>query len=338
MRNILIALVCLAVGALGALGYSHYLGEGKQLADLQDQLATANTNLAKASTDMKLAKRESEALSAQVQQLTSTKDDLKKQLDEAKSAAPAAAGPATAANPFANMGGMMKAVMAQQSESRLQLLIKRLNLTPEQIAQVKAAMDEESKRGEEMALKIQSGQKIDPQAMAADYKNFKSVDQTLNQILTPDQKVAYQQMQTDQKNSAAETMASIELNQLTPMLQLSESQKDQAYNALAQAQLQSQDPKWIKANATMSDPTSILDAQAKAKEDALSKILTPDQLATYHQQAQSQLDMQKSMMQKFRAQGGSGTGVVVSSVTTTPVDAPSVPVAPTSPAPVPANP
>ena len=43
----------------------------------------------------------------------------------------------------------------------------------------------------------------------------------------------------------------------------------------------------------------MLDARAKAKEDALAKILTPEQLATYHQQAQSQLDVQKAMMQKF---------------------------------------
>lgn len=161
-----------------------------------------------------------------------------------------------------------------------------------------------------MASKMFSGGKIDHQAMA-DLKNLKTIDQTLNDILTPEQKTAYQQMQTDQKNSAAETMASVEMNQVAPLLQLSDSQKDQVYNALAQAQVDSQDPTWVKNNVSnSSDPTALLEAQAKAKEDALSKILTPDQLATYHQQAQSQLDMQKAMMQKFSPPTAAGTPAV----------------------------
>ncbi len=58
MRNIiLVGLGCLAVGVLGALGYSHYLGEGKQLAELQDELSSANADLAKATQDTQQAKQ-----------------------------------------------------------------------------------------------------------------------------------------------------------------------------------------------------------------------------------------------------------------------------------------
>ena len=91
------------------------------------------------------------------------------------------------------------------------------------------------------------------------------------------------------------------MNQMAPLLQLSDTQKDQVGSALMQVQLDTQNPDWIKNNVATSstNPLAILDAQAKAKENALSKILTPDQLATYHQQAQSQLDAQKAMMQKF---------------------------------------
>jgi C-terminal processing protease CtpA/Prc len=81
---------------------------------------------------------------------------------------------------------------------------------------------------------------------------------------------------------------------------LNDAQKDQVYSALCQAQVNEQDPTWIKNNVTNpTDPTAILDAQEKAKEDALSKVLTPDQLATFRQQMQSQLSMQKAMMQKM---------------------------------------
>jgi hypothetical protein len=98
-------------------------------------------------------------------------------------------------------------------------------------------------------------------------------------------------------------VANAEMSQVAPLLQLNDGQKDQVYNALYQAQVDTQDPNWIKANVgtNATDPMAILDAQAKAKEDALAKVLSPDQLATYHQQAQQQLQMQKSMMQKFAA-------------------------------------
>ena len=44
MRSIILAAMsCLTIGVLGALGYSHYLGEGKQLAELQDELSAAKT-------------------------------------------------------------------------------------------------------------------------------------------------------------------------------------------------------------------------------------------------------------------------------------------------------
>jgi len=202
--------------------------------------------------------------------------------------------------------------MAQHYQEQLLLLKSRLHLTPEQEATLKVAMDNEGKRTEEMSSKMFGGGKIDPEAMAADFKNVKSVDQTLNDILSPDQKTEYQQMKTDQKNSAAEMMATVQMNQIAPLLQLNDAQKDQVYNALAQVQLDAQDPTWIKNNVTTSatNPLAILDAQAKAKEDALAKILTPDQLATYHQQAQSQLDAQKAMMQKFMPPA-TGAAVVV---------------------------
>jgi hypothetical protein len=155
-----------------------------------------------------------------------------------------------------------------------------------------------------MAAKFMSGQKVD-MAAAADLRNMKSVDQVLNDVLTPEQKTTYQQMQTEQKNSAAETAASYEMNQVSPLLGLSDGQKDQVETALYQVQLNTSDPNWIKNNVgdTSSNPMAIQDAQEKAKEDALSKILTPDQMAAYHQQAESQMQSQHALMQQFQQIG-----------------------------------
>jgi hypothetical protein len=300
MRTALLAVVCLAVGILGTFGYSHYLGEGKQLADVQADLDSTKADLAKATQASHDAKSETDAMSAQIQQLTTTKQDLTHQLDALKTpAAPPV--PAFTLPNAGSMAGIVKEQTENRYRTQMLLLKSRLHLTPDQEAAVQAAMDAEGKRTEEMSAQMLAGGKIDTQALAADLKNTKSVEQTLNDILTPDQKTAYQQMKTDQKSNNAETAASFEMNQMAPLLQLSDSQRDQVGTALYQVQLDTQDPAWIKNNVTTSptNPLAILDAQAKAKEDALSKILSPDQLATYHQQAQSQLDMQKSMMQKF---------------------------------------
>jgi chromosome segregation ATPase len=321
MRNILLvalgAIGCLVVGVVGALGYAYYYGPGRELVELQEELSTGDANLAKLDQDNKDSKAEIDALNAQVQQLIATKTDLAKQLDTLKSSG------ASSLFGSGQMADAMKAATTQQHQERLLLLESRLHLTPDQIAAVQAAMDREDKLGQEMIAKFSSG-KInpnDPQFMTeigAMGQGAKTVDETLNDILTPDQKTAYQQMQTDQQTTSAETQAVFEMDQLAPLLQLTDAQKDQVSTALYQAQTTTQDPNWIQANnANPSDPTAFMEAQAKAKADALSKVLTPDQMAIYNQQAQSELAAQKAMMQNFMKTGAgaaaasSSMGVII---------------------------
>ncbi len=217
MRSTLLGIFGLAFGVIGALGYSHYLGEGKQLADVQDQLSKVTANLSKATDDSKAAKQESDAMSAQIQQLSSTNEKLKQQVASAASAQASAAATPSAFNPIA---GVMVAQFARQNEEKLLLLKSRPHLTPEQEATVKAAMDAESKKTEAIADRMLHGEKMGPEAIHELYPNpVKSVDRTVEDILLPEQKTAYQQMKTDQKNSSAETSASLEMNKISPLLQ-----------------------------------------------------------------------------------------------------------------------
>ena len=293
VRFAISVLVALMVGILGTLAYSNYLGDGQALANLQDNLNKTKADLAAAKHENNQAKTEKATLVAQMNQLRSAQNEAKNSA-EAGNAQP---------NP---MDAIFKATMKQQHEQELQILIKRLHLTPDQIAKLQAAYDEQDKDTEAMTSKMFSGGKMDPSVMS----KMMSTEQTLNNILTPDQKTAYQQVQAEQKSNSAETMASMELNQMAPGLQLSDSQKDQAYTALYQAQMDTQDPNWIKNNVNPSDPSAIMDAQAAAKDAALAKILTPDQMATYRQQELSQLAMQKSMMQSLSPGGGSASVIV----------------------------
>jgi hypothetical protein len=303
MRGMLLGVLGgVVIGVSGTYAYEHYLGDGRKLVQTQAQLSTANATLTKNTQDGQDLKSETDALTAQVQQLSSSNDDLKHQVEALKKTSTAAATPP--ANP---MAGIMKVGMEQQYQQKLLMLKARLHLTPEQEAAVKAAMDEELKGMEDMF----AGGKFDPAVMGT-RQGANSVDKALDGILTPDQKAIYKQIQDDEKSSAAETMATMEMNQVAPVLGLSDAQKDQVYSALYQVQSETSDPNWIKNNTpTSSDPLAMMEAQTKAKEDALAKILTPDQMATYQQQAQNQLQMVKSMMQKTTSTPTSDIGVEI---------------------------
>ena len=160
------------------------------------------------------------------------------------------------------------------------LLQSRLHLTADQAAAIKAAMDADGKaRRDVMRQMFQNNGKVDPQAAA----KANTLDQTLATVLTPQQKAAYQQVQAEEKTSRADTSATIQVNQVAPLLQLSDAQKDQAFSALYQVQMAAPDPSSLMTNPNVG--TAIV-TQAQATQDALAKVLTVDQMALYQQQAQ----------------------------------------------------
>jgi Spy/CpxP family protein refolding chaperone len=283
MRNILLGtLAGLAIGTVSALAYSHYLGDGKLLADLQAQLDTANANLAKAAQDKKLLTNETSGVSDQIDHLVASNEELKRQLDDAKNA-PATTVAAPPINP-AMLASVMMGMMRGggfQSQQRMFLLQSRLKLTPDQAAKIKAAMDADAKQRQDIGRQLfRNGGKIDPQAAA----NANTLDQTLASVLTPQQQTQYQQVQADEKASRADTAATTQVNQMAPLLQLNDSQKDQVAGALYQIQIAAPDPTSLMTNP---NAASVIASQAQATQDALAKVLTPDQLALYQQQGQS---------------------------------------------------
>jgi len=310
MRNILLgAIAGLAVGTVGALAYSHFLGEGSQLASLQAQLDAANASLAKALQDKQQLAKQSSGSTDEMDQLAAANADLKRQLDEAKKATGTAA---PALNPV-TLGGMVMGMFRGggfQSQQRMFLLQSRLHLTPDQATAIKAAMDADAKaRRDVMQQMYRDGGKVDPQAAA----NANTLDKTLASVLTPDQQTAYQQVQADEKTSRADTAATVQMNQVAPLLQLTDAQKDQVFNALYQVQMSAPDPASLMTNP---NAATLVTSQAQATEDALSKILTPDQMALYQQQAQSMPSFDR------RNRGGGGGGTPPATTATAPAAAP----------------
>ncbi|MEJ0000401.1 MAG: hypothetical protein WDO13_15335 [Verrucomicrobiota bacterium] len=281
MRNVILGTVAgLLVGTAGALAYNQFLGDGALLADLQAQLDAANAKLNKSNQDQSLLSRENSGESDQVNQLIASNEELKKELDAAK-----AAPPETNAPPTINPG--MIAAMAMgamrggfQTQQRLFLMQTRLKLTPDQAQAIRAAMEADAKaRRDLMRQRFQNNGQIDPQAAAA----ANTLDSTLQKVLSQYQQQQYQQLQADEKSARAETSASMQLGQMMPLLQLSDSEKDQVYSALYQVQSGAADPTTLITNP---NAVQVITQQAQATQDALSKVLSPDQMALYTQSMQ----------------------------------------------------
>ena len=305
MRNTFLGTIAgLALGTVGALAYSHYLGDGKLVADLQAQLDAANGKLAKAAHENQQMANETSGASDQVDELSASNADLRKQIAALKAAPPAAAAPL---NPM-TLAGMMMGMMRGgggpfQAQQRLFVMQSRLKLTPDQSAAIKAAMDADNQaRRNLLRQRFQNGGKVDPAAAAA----ADTLDKTLATVLSPYQQTQYQQLQADENAARAETSATSQVDGVMPLLQLSDAQKQQAMDALYQVQMSSPDPTSLMSAP---DPMGAISTQAQSTEAALAKVLTPGQMALYQQEAQQQAQG----MAAFRGgrggnNGGNGAG------------------------------
>ena len=126
-----------------ALAYSHFLGEGKDLSELQAQLDEANAKPAKDKADKQQLARQTTGESDQVDALEASNQELKKQLAQVKTATPeeAPAPPPVSATQVAGMiMGMMRNGGFRSPEQQVFVMKTRLHLTDDQAKQVRAAM------------------------------------------------------------------------------------------------------------------------------------------------------------------------------------------------------
>jgi hypothetical protein len=262
------AILGLVLGVIATVAYEHYFDLGPEVSQAKSDLASARTDFA---TDLQKAKSQIDGLTSQLNQVASSNDQLKQQLDQLKQKPPQATPPR-----------VNDSVQQAHIEQELLRFKSRLNLSAEQEDALKAAME-----GVVNALENHTS-------------ITKTVQQALDEILNPQQKAAYQQMLDDDEKAQADTLATSQTNQLAGLLQLTDAQKDQVYAAYYQMNLD--DQKNMKELHTSAAFNDFLDGQAKEKEDAMAKILTPDELSTYTQEVESQLQAQKAAMQQAQQQ------------------------------------
>jgi len=313
MRNIILGSVAgLLVGTAGALAYSHFAGDGNAVADLQSKLDDANAKLAKAQADAKFLREQNNSETEQLNQVLASKQQAAStDTGGATTVAPAAAGNPLTIGGMAITPDMVRGFMAMMGrggpgggfrspEQRAFLLQSRLKLDPNQAKALKDAMDADQKaRRDAFRQARQNGGQVDPAALAA----ANSFDKTMASVLSPAQQVQYQQLQADEKQARAETMATMQVDNMMPLLQLSDDQKSKLMNALYQQQLSAPEMGGPGGpGGPGGNPLNALAQQGQVVNSAMKSVLSADQYALYQQNEQ----VQQQAMANFG--GGNGGG------------------------------
>lgn len=271
---------------------------------LEADLATAQRKLAD-------AERQNQRLAVKVQELLKAAPKS----PATPSVTSEGDGDATDANPLAAMakmfdgkggsnrlGGamreMMKTAMEQQMEGRMGLMKSRLNLTAEQEAAIREALEKQAGVQQELSEKMLSG-KLNRDELANATKGATNPDETIKALLTPEQQAAYADVKKEETANNARLIANAEMLQMQQSLGLTSEQQDRVFSVLVeQAKRQLGDPQ--QTAGAGGNPTLDLRGQLEQKAEALQKsgVLDADQLARYRRTQESQLKMMEMFLPK----------------------------------------
>jgi len=204
---------------------------------------------------------------------------------------------ATPAQPASNPVLAMAAdFLRQKGESKIVALKTRLNLTPEQEAELRRHFDAEAKFQGEITTAMMSGKKLSSEEMKQRSSSQVPLDEMLKKILTPEQMKSYEEFQKVEKSEQSELMAHIGMNEISSLFPLNEDQKDKIY-----AILYDQDS--FKPDLKGVDPQQIAIESLRQRHEylkgQLKEMLTPEQLETWSKRKQEEMKVQQEMMQKF---------------------------------------
>ena len=279
--------------------------ESASVSDAEDRAASDREEIAQ-------LRAHNAKLVANVQAVAASNQVLSEALAQQRPAKPqSAAGPLAAmfrggsdgeTNAIAGaMQQLIKSQLEQQTEGKISRMKARLRLTSEQEQAIRESMNAATKKALAATQKIYSGE-----AMPDEVNDLSSSDesgmQPIDEVLTPEQRTEYQALQKEEFQNAARVAASAEMMQLQGSLGLTQEQQDNVFSALYQ---QSVDPVSglvaTSMEATISDPAAALQQAFDRKVEALRPILTSEQLKTYRDLQEKQIQMIQAFFPKGAA-------------------------------------
>lgn len=240
------------------------------------EIQRLQTQVTSVGTEKQAARKEQDALLHKIVGLE----------EKLKAAAPAQ----PASNP---MLAMAAGILKQKGESQIEALKTRLNLTPEQEAELRRHFDGAAKFQESITSALLSGKKLTSEEIKPSQV---SLDEMLKKLLSPEQMKSYQEFQKAEESEQSELSAHIKMNEISSLFALDEEQKDKIYGVFY-------DQQNFKPELKGVDPQQIpLEGERQRHEyvkGQLKTILTPEQLETWSKRQEVQMKAQQEMMQKF---------------------------------------
>ncbi|HZM03443.1 MAG TPA: hypothetical protein VFC44_10485, partial [Candidatus Saccharimonadales bacterium] len=267
----------------------------QQVLALQEQQASSAKHIAELETSMASAKKQlghakenNNRLTAEVQKLS--KRDAARAAAAGKPEGPKGLAAMFGGNGTNGMSGMMSKVMKNAMEQQLQgkmtSMKAKLNLTPDQETAIHDILAQQAEKGMAVAQKMFNGDGVNTNELAQTAKDMPNQDAQIKALLTSDQSTAYDAWQKEETANNVRLMANMELIQIQPMLQLDQPTQDKVFAILAE---QGQ----ATFDAKENNPAAAADfrGQMERKAQALSAVLTPDQLASYRKFQEQQLSI-----------------------------------------------
>ena len=252
---------------------------------LQGELTNAKARLEKANTDNdELAAAAQKSMQSEQAALEAVESSTKKQ----PGLAALFGGDGTNGMSGA-MNKMMKAAMERQMDAKLAAMKAKLNLTPEQEAAIREILRKQMEQGVEQAQKMMSG-KMSAEEVAQAGNGQMNAEEQIKALLTPEQLVAYEDYQTEEKARMARLAANAELMQMQSTLQLTVEQQDRVFPILFDLTQQGFD------SSTSTPGHFDFRNQMERKVEALRGVLTEEQLQSYQRFLQQQMEMIEAFM------------------------------------------
>ena len=199
------------------------------------------------------------------------------------------------------MGDLMRSALAQQSKGQLSRMQAKLDLTPGQAEAIQRILDRQTQVISKSMQKAFAG-KLGQEDMAELRRDSFDPETEIKALLSPEQLALYQEYKQDEAVGQARLAANAEMLQMQGSLGLSPEQQDQVFSVLYDATLrQMQDG---PGGAKNGDPAEVLQSMLEQKVMALEGVLTAEQLQSYRQAQETQIQFLKT----FLPQTGSNPG------------------------------
>lgn len=306
MKQIVICILCLGLGWFAGFWSSSHEHEGHGASGLspEEQQALAQKQAALIQDlQTRLAAKETLILTLN-EELAKTRDALAAQY---AAPGPEEEEPSSSSHPFmANMQDMAAEVVELQYQEEFDNLKFSLDLSAEQLEAIEAFYAKESERQSRLVQQMFSGQSPEDmqEELMAEMGNdeYFTISDLLEDILTPEQLVTYKANEEKKAIEEKEAMAYSQLSQIQRQFVLDEEQKDAVFEIFYEAEHELSAEDWESLEIDPQDPNFSIKYQELQNErllEALSKVLTEDQLEVQRKKMEGELEMQRKAMSLF---------------------------------------